>query len=70
MSRLTIELYPYKVPKVIVRVLQKNAVSPIGFEVKGDVSTGTRLEGWESYIGGLGEGYGVPDVPWRKQQMY
>ena len=41
---------------------------PIGFEVEGDVSAGAWPEGREGYVGGLGEGYGVPDVSYGKQK--
>lgn len=34
----------------------------ISLEVKGDVGSGTRPEGGKGYVGGLDEGYGVPDV--------
>lgn len=47
---------------MVIRVLQKDAVVTIGFEVEGDVSTVARPEGREGYVGGLGKGYGVPDV--------
>lgn len=36
---------------------------PVGFEMKGDISTGSGPEGGKGYVCGLGEGYGVPDVP-------
>lgn len=38
----------------------------IGFEVEGNVSTRARPEGGKGYVGGLGEGYGVPDVSCEK----
>lgn len=63
MSQLTVELYPYKVSKLIIRVLQEDTVVTIGFEVEGDVCTGARREGREGYVGGFGESYGVPDIP-------
>lgn len=34
----------------------------ISLEVKGDVGSGTRPKGGKGYVGGLDEGYGVPDV--------
>lgn len=34
----------------------------ISLEVKGDVGSGTRPKGRKGYVGGLDEGYGVPDV--------
>lgn len=47
---------------MVIRVLQEDTVGTIGFEVEGDVSTGSWLEGGEGDVGWLGEGYGVPDV--------
>lgn len=62
MSQLTVELYPYKVSKLLIRVLQEDTVVTIGFEVERDVCTGARPEGGERYVGGFGESYGVPDI--------
>lgn len=62
MRQLTVKLYPYKVSKLVIRVLQEDAVVSISLEVKGDVGSGTRPKGGKGYVGGLDEGYGVPDV--------
>lgn len=67
MSPLTIQLYPYEVSKLVIRILQEDAMVTIGFEVKGDVGAGARPEGGEGYVCGLGEGYGVPDVSYGKK---
>lgn len=66
MTQLTIHLYPNKVSQLVIRVLQEHAVVTVGFEVEGDVSAGARPEGREGYVGGLGEGYCVPDVFFEK----
>lgn len=55
---------------MVIRVLQEDTLLTIGFEVEGDVSTGARPEGGEGYVGGLGEGYGVPDVSCGKNKIY
>lgn len=34
MSQLTIQLYPYEISKLIIRVLQEDAMVSIGFEVE------------------------------------
>lgn len=47
---------------MLIRVLQEDGVVSVGFEVEGDVGTGARPKGREGYVGGLDEGYGVPDV--------
>lgn len=62
MRQLTIQLYPYEVSKLVIRILQEDAMVTIGFEVEGDVSGGARPEGGEGYVGGLGEGYRIPYV--------
>ena len=62
MSPLTIELYPYKVSKLVIRVLQEDTVVAVGLEVEGDVGAGSRPERGEGDVGGLGEGNGIPDV--------
>lgn len=62
MNPLTIELYSYKVSKMIIRVLQEDTMVTIGFEVERDVNSCFRPEGGECYVSGLCEGYGVPDV--------
>lgn len=67
MRQLTVELYPYEVAKLLIGVLQEDPVVPVGFKVEGDVSAGPRPEGGEGDVGGLGEGYGIPDVSlWKK----
>lgn len=70
MSQLTIELYPYEVSKLVIRVLQEDTVVTIGFKVEGDVSAGARPEGGKGYVGGLGKGYGVPDVSCGNIEIY
>lgn len=47
---------------MVIRILQEDAMIPIGFEVERDVSTRARPKSREGYVGGFGEGYGVPDV--------
>ena len=59
---LTVELYAQEVAELLVRVLQEDTVVSVGLEVEGDVSAGARFEGRECDVGGLDEGYGVPDV--------
>ena len=59
---LTVELYAQEVAELLVRVLHEDTVVSVGLEVEGDVSAGARFEGRECDVGGLDEGYGVPDV--------
>lgn len=59
---LTVKLYSNEIPKLIVRVLQKDPVVSVGFEVEGNVGAGAGSERGEGYVGGLDKGYRVPDV--------
>lgn len=59
---LTVQLYSNEIPKLIVRVLQKDPVVSVGFEVEGNVGAGAGSEGGEGDVGGLDKGYRVPDV--------
>lgn len=59
---LTVQFYSDEVSKLLVRVLQEDTMVSIGFEVEGNVGTGTRSKCRKGYIGGLDKGYSVPDV--------
>lgn len=65
---LTVQFYSDEVSKLFVRVLQEDTMVSIGFEVEGNVGTGTRSKCRKGYVGGLDEGYSVPDASCGKHE--
>lgn len=55
---------------MIVRVLQKDSVVSISFEVEGNVGAGARSKCRKGYVGGLDKSYRVPDVSCGKHETH
>ena len=53
---------------VVICVLHKHATGTVRSEVERDISAGAGDERGESDVGGLGEGYGVPDASCEKRR--
>lgn len=66
---LTVQLDPDEVAQMVIWVFQEDPIGAVGPEVEGDVSADARFKGGESHIGGLGNGYCIPDTPYKSKKQ-
>lgn len=60
---LTVQLDPDEIPQMVIGVFQEDPVGAVGPEVEGNVGADAGVKGGEGHIGGLGNGYRIPDTP-------